>query len=79
MAVVNSGYSKIPQVMHLARCLFFIQGIYWLTLIIHTLKEKKGYSNPFFWVKILATQITHSLSWNDSGIVVVEIPSTFYG
>ena len=36
-------------------------------------------SNPFFGVKILATQITHSLSWNDSGIVVVEIPSTFCG
>ena len=36
-----------------------------------------GNSNPFFGVKILATQITHSLSWNDSGIVVVEIPSSF--
>ena len=44
-----------------------------------TLQKQMGNSNPFFWVKILATQITHSLSWNDSGIVVVKIPSTFYG
>ena len=44
-----------------------------------TLQKQMGNSNPFFWVKILATQITHSLSWNDSGIAVVEIPSTFYG
>ena len=32
-----------------------------------------GNSDPFLG-SILATQITHSLSWNDSGIVVVEIP-----
>ena len=43
----------------------------------HTLQKQMGNSNPFFGVKILATQITHSLSWNDSGIVAVEIPSTF--
>ena len=45
---------------------------------ILTLQKQMGNSNPFFGVKILATQITHSLSWNDSGIVVVEIPSIFY-
>ena len=44
-----------------------------------TLQKQMGNSNPFLGVKILATQITHSLSWNDSGIVVVEIPSIFYG
>ena len=25
VAVVNSGYSKVPKVMHLLRCLFFIR------------------------------------------------------
>ena len=41
-----------------------------------SLQKQMGNSNQFFGVKI---QITHSLSWNDSGIVEVEIPSTFYG
>ena len=44
---------------------------------IHTLQKQMGNSNPFFGVKILATQITLSLSWNDSGIVVVEYPQYF--
>ena len=26
VAVVNSGYSKVPQIMHLLRCLFFIRA-----------------------------------------------------
>ena len=26
VAVVNSGYSKVPQIMHLLRCLFFYPG-----------------------------------------------------
>ena len=28
VAVVNSGYSKIPELMHLVRCLFFIRATY---------------------------------------------------
>ena len=41
-------------------------------------KNKWVIATHFWGVKILATQITHSLSWNDSGIVVVEIPLIFY-
>lgn len=26
VALVNSGYSKVPQIMHLLRCLFFIRA-----------------------------------------------------
>ena len=26
VSVVNSGYSRVPQMMHLLRCLFFIQA-----------------------------------------------------
>ena len=50
-----------------------------ISLLTTTLQKEMGNSNPFFGIKILATQITHFLSWNDSDIVVVKIPSTFYG
>ena len=26
MAVVNSGYSRVPEIMHLLRCLFYIRA-----------------------------------------------------
>ncbi len=26
VAVVNSGYSKVPEIMHLLRCLFFVRA-----------------------------------------------------
>ena len=32
VAVVNSGYSKVPKVMHLLHCLFFIQAHFHLSV-----------------------------------------------
>ena len=32
VAVVNSGYSRIPPIMHMLRCLFFIRAYYQITL-----------------------------------------------
>ena len=32
VALVNSGYSKIQQIMHLLRCLFFIRALYQMEL-----------------------------------------------
>ncbi len=32
VAVVNTGYSKVPQLMHLVRCLFFIRATFQFTL-----------------------------------------------
>ena len=32
VAVVNSGYSKVPQMMHLLRCLFFIRAFFSFSL-----------------------------------------------
>ncbi len=33
VAAVNSGYSKIPRIMHLLRCLFFIRARFRVDLI----------------------------------------------
>ena len=36
VAVVNTGYSKVPQIMHLLRCLFFIRVIFHLSVrVVH--------------------------------------------
>lgn len=32
VAVINSGYSKVPQMMHLLRCLFFIRAFFGFSL-----------------------------------------------
>ena len=32
MAVTNSGYSRVSQIMHMLRCLFFIRAFYQITL-----------------------------------------------
>lgn len=32
VAVINSGYSRVPQIMHMLRCLFFIRAVYQITL-----------------------------------------------
>ena len=32
VAVINLGYSRIPQIMHMLRCLFFIQAYYQINL-----------------------------------------------
>lgn len=32
VAVVNSGYSKVPQIMHLLRCLCFIRALFQLAV-----------------------------------------------
>ena len=58
---------------------FYCKHIMESTIYNPTLQKQIGNSNPFFGVKILAAQITHSLSWNASGIIVDEIPSIFYG
>ncbi len=33
VSVVNSGYSKVPQIMHLLRCLFFIRAHFQMDVI----------------------------------------------
>ena len=32
VALVNAGYSKVPQIMHIIRCLFFIRARFQLDL-----------------------------------------------
>ena len=32
VAVVNSGYSRVPQIMHLLRCLFFIRAFFQISV-----------------------------------------------
>ncbi len=33
VAVVNSGYSRVPQIMHLLRCLFFIRAHFQIDVV----------------------------------------------
>ena len=33
VAVVNSGYSRVPRIMHLLRCLFFIRAYFEISLV----------------------------------------------
>ena len=32
VSVINSGYSKVPQIMHLLRCLFFIRAVFHISV-----------------------------------------------
>ena len=32
VALVNSGYSRVPQIMHILRCLFFIRAHFQFSL-----------------------------------------------
>ena len=46
VAVVNSGYSKVPQVMHLLRCLFFIRAHFSLSVrAVHVPGVENGWAD----------------------------------
>ena len=73
------AYNTVIQVYTRFELMFRRKAVIPADLELATMQKQMGNSNPFFGVKVLATQITHSLSWNDSGIVVVEILSTVNG
>lgn len=46
VAVVNSGYSKVPQIMHLLRCLFFIRAHFSLSVrVVHVPGVENGWGD----------------------------------
>ena len=46
VVVVNSGYSKVPQIMHLLRCLFFIRAHFSLSVrVVHVLGVENGWGD----------------------------------
>ena len=46
VAVVNSGYSKVPQIMHLLRCLFFIRAHFSLSVrAVHVPGVENGWAD----------------------------------
>lgn len=46
LAVVNTGYSKVPQIMHLLRCLFFIQAFFHLSVwAVHVPGMENGWAD----------------------------------
>ena len=46
VAVVNTGYSKVPQIMHLLRCLFFIRAFFHLSVrAVHVPGIQNGWAD----------------------------------
>ena len=60
VSVVNTGYSKVPQIMHLLRCLFFICAFFYLSVReVHVPGAQNGWADaisrnhlPLFFVQV---------------------------
>ena len=62
ITVVNSGYSRVPQIMHLLRCLFFIRAHFQMSLhAVHT----PGHLNS----------VADAISRNNLTYLLIQVPT----